>query len=46
MNTGFYLADAVEPAGALFEAYQAPGDVPVHHDVRRLEVDALASGIG
>ena len=39
------LADAVQPAGPLLEAHQAPRDVPVDHDVGALEVDALAAGV-
>src|SRR6266571_8976873 len=40
------LADAVDPAEPLLQAVRVPGQVVVHHQVRALEVDALASGVG
>ena len=43
---GFGLADAVDAAEALLDAVRIPRQVVVHHQVRALEVDALASRIG
>lgn len=40
------LADAVDAAKALLEAVGVPGQVVVHHQVRALQVDALAGGVG
>lgn len=40
------LADAVDAAETLFEAVGVPGEVVVDHEVRALEVDAFAGGIG
>ena len=40
------LADAVNAAEALLEAVGVPGQVVVDHQVRALEVDALARGVG
>ena len=40
------LADAVDAAEPLLEAVRVPGQVVVHHQVRALEVDALAGGVG
>jgi len=42
----FGLTDAVDAAEALFEAVGVPGQVVVDHQVRALEVDAFAGGIG
>jgi hypothetical protein len=39
------LADAVDAAEALLEAVGVPRQVVVHHQVRALEVDALACGV-
>ena len=41
----FGLADAVDAAEALLEAVGIPRQVVVDHQVRALEVDALARGI-
>ena len=40
------LADAVDAAEALLQAVRVPGQVVVHHQVRALQVDALAGGVG
>jgi hypothetical protein len=40
------LADAVDPAEALFESVRVPGQVVVDHQVRPLEVEALTGGVG
>ncbi len=40
------LADAVNAAEALLQAVRVPGKVVIHHEVRPLEVDAFAGGIG
>ena len=40
------LADAVDAAEALLDAVGVPRQVVVHHQVRALEVDALARGVG
>ena len=42
----FGLADAVDAAKALFDAVGVPRQVVVHHQVRALEVDAFAGGVG
>ena len=40
------LADAVDAAEAQFEAVRVPRQVVVHHEVRALQVDAFARGVG
>ena len=40
------LADAVNASEALLQAVGIPGQVVVHHQVRALQVDAFAGGIG
>src|SRR5690606_41696315 len=42
----FGLPDAVDAAEALLEAIRIPRQVVVHHQVRALEVDALARSVG
>ena len=42
----FGLADAVNAAEALLEAVRVPRQIVVDHQVRALEVDAFAGGIG
>ena len=42
----FGLADAVNAAEPLFQAVGIPGQVVVDHQVRALEVDAFAGGVG
>ena len=39
------LADAVDAPHPLFEPHQRPRDVPVHEDVRGLEVDAFVARV-
>ena len=40
------LTDAVYPPKALFQTVRVPGQVVVHHQVRALQVDAFARGVG
>ena len=40
------LSDAVDAPEPLLEAVRIPRQVVVHHQMRALEVDALAGGIG
>ena len=40
------LADAVDPSEPLFQAIRIPRQVVVHHQMRALEVDAFAGGVG
>ena len=42
----FGLPDAVDAAEPLFEAVRVPGQVIVDHQMRALQVDALAGGVG
>ncbi len=42
----FGLPDSMQATHALFEPNQRPGDIPVNHHVRGLQVDALAACIG
>jgi hypothetical protein len=44
--THLCLADAVDPAESLFEAIRVPREIVIHHQVRTLQVDALASSVG
>ena len=39
------LADAVDATHPLFETYERPRDVPVHQDVRGLQVDAFVARV-
>ena len=40
------LADAMDAAEALLQAVRIPRQVVVHHQVRALEIDAFAGGVG
>src|SRR5581483_12146189 len=40
------LSDAVDASHALLEPDEGPGDVPVHQDVRGLEIDSFVSRVG
>ena len=40
------LADAVDSAESLFQPIRIPGQIVVHHQVRALEIDAFAGGVG
>ncbi len=40
------LADPVETAEALFDPVGVPGQVVIDHQMRTLQVDALAGGVG
>ena len=40
------LADAVNTTETLLQARRVPGKVVVNHQAAKLEVDALASGLG
>ena len=40
------LADTMDSTKALFQPVGIPRKVIVHHQVRPLEIDALASGVG
>ncbi|GBD26511.1 hypothetical protein HRbin30_01843 [bacterium HR30] len=44
--TGFGLPDAVDAAEALLDAVRVPRKIVIDHEVRPLEVDALAGGVG
>ena len=44
--THFCLTDAVNPPEPLLQTVGIPGQVVVHHQVRALQVDAFAGGIG
>ena len=39
------LADPVDPAHPLFEPHERPRDVPVHENVRGLQVDAFVARV-
>ena len=43
--TDLGLLDSVDTAKALFDPVGIPGQVVVHHQVRALEIDALAGGV-
>ena len=40
------LADSVDAAEALLDAVGIPGQVVIHHEMRPLQVDPLARGVG
>ena len=42
----FRLADAVDAPKPLFDAVRVPRQIVIHHQVRALEVDAFACGVG
>ena len=42
----FRLADAVDAAKPLLDAVRIPRQIVVHHQVRALEIDAFARGVG